>query len=206
MNLVSTMRRTLMACLVLFAGAAAQAADPTTFLPDDCHLILVTKVKEQLNSPAYKELQKLTKDFGVPNQDEGQIKDTMGLDPSNVLAVTAGMSLGKLEELAQQFQNQQPNTLPPMIMVAQLANPTSAADIKANIKGKQFNEVKVGSYTMHDGKEVAFAVVDKTTVVYGPPSQLKAVLEPRARRPSSWWASWRAWSCRSAWPRTSTSA
>lgn len=174
MTFASIQRLTAVACLGLILASSSRAAEPIQFLPDDCHLIIVTRVKEQIVSPAYKEIQKLTKDFGLPAQGDDQIKDSMGLDPSNVVSVTAGMSLGKLEELAQQFQNQ---NAPPMIMVAQTVKPATAADIKAAIKNKEFTESKVGLFTMYDGKDLAFSIVDNQTVVYGPPAQLKTVLE-----------------------------
>ena len=180
MTVVSARRLSLATSLaLLLLASASPAADPKTFLPDDCHLIVVGKVKEQLTSPAYKELEKVIKNLGLPGQSEDQVKDVMGLDPLNVSLITAGMSLDKIQDVVMQAQ-QNPNALPPMIIVAQLLKPTTAADIKTAIKGKEFIDLKAGTYTMYDGKDIGFCVVDNQTVVYGPPSQLKAVLERNA--------------------------
>lgn len=140
-------------------GVKLESSSAFQYLPDDSTVIGSFKVDEIMKSQAYKDLMA---DQKVKSQ-----------DPLKEMEKEVGLNAEDLERVIIAAGGKQ---MDPVVVVT-TKKPVTAAELTGKMPRKKFKEVKVGSFTMHEGDDEAFCVADKNTIVHGKASVVKGILE-----------------------------
>lgn len=156
------------------APGQAGGTDPASFLPDDCQFIAVVNVQTYLTSKAYQDITKAAKGLGLPESaDSTALSDKLGLEQADVVQIVMGANFKKLEKAKTEAGS-------PLVMVVRTKGPVTAEQIVKRAKDQGFTPAKLGNAMIYDGKELSFLVAEKQTVIYGPKTDVRAIVERQA--------------------------